>query len=98
MNARVQPGTKLPFVKAFGGYEFVHGMWRAVPAGFEEAAQAHPLLEVQEDEVMEVVSPSSSEESPIVAPAEGTEEEKADEDAGTPLQRSGSRRQRSSDR
>lgn len=93
MDARVLPGTKLPFVKAFGGYEFVHGAWRAVPEGFEEAAQVHPLLEVREEEVALMGTPL-----PITEPVSaGPEEVTTDEDAGPTLQRGSGRRQRSSD-
>lgn len=37
-------------IMAFGGVEFVKYEWRAVPAGFEDAAMAHPNLEVRQPE------------------------------------------------
>lgn len=93
MNARVFPGTKLPFVKAFGGYEFLHGTWRVVPEGFEEAARAHPLLEVQEEEeaTEQELLPSTTELASV-----GAEEVTEDENGGPTLQRSGSGRRRGS--
>jgi hypothetical protein len=47
MLARVKQDYTAGSVMAFSGREYVRSEWREVPAGFEEQAKNHPLLEVQ---------------------------------------------------
>lgn len=47
-EARVVEGYNMGSVIAFSGYEYIRSEWRPVPAGFEEHAQNHELLEVRQ--------------------------------------------------
>jgi hypothetical protein len=47
MLARVRQDYAAGAVMAFSGREYVRSEWREVPAGFEEQAKNHELLEVQ---------------------------------------------------
>lgn len=47
MLARVKQDYAAGPVIAFSGHEYVRSEWRAVPAGFEEQAKNHPLLDTQ---------------------------------------------------
>ena len=47
MLARVKQDYTAGPVMAFSGREYVRSEWREVPAGFEEQAKSHPLLETQ---------------------------------------------------
>jgi hypothetical protein len=47
MLARVKQDYLAGPVIAFSGREYVRSEWREVPAGFEDQAQNHPLLETQ---------------------------------------------------
>lgn len=47
MLARVKQDYAAGSVMAFSGHEYVRSEWRQVPAGFEEQAKSHPLLDVQ---------------------------------------------------
>ena len=47
MLARVKQDYAAGPVTAFSGLEYVRSEWRDVPAGFEEQAKNHPLLETQ---------------------------------------------------
>jgi hypothetical protein len=47
MLARVKQDYAAGPVIAFSGREYVRGEWREVPAGFEEQAKNHPLLDTQ---------------------------------------------------
>jgi hypothetical protein len=47
MLARVKQDYLAGAVTAFSGREYIRSEWREVPAGFEEQAKNHPLLETQ---------------------------------------------------
>ncbi len=47
MLARVKQDYLAGSVIAFSGREYIRREWRAVPAGFEEQAKDHPLLDTQ---------------------------------------------------
>jgi len=47
MLARVKQDYASGSVVAFSGHEYVRSEWRDVPAGFEEQAKKHPLLDTQ---------------------------------------------------
>lgn len=47
MLARVKQDYLAGSVTAFSGHEYVRSEWREVPAGFEEQAKNHPLLDTQ---------------------------------------------------
>lgn len=47
LEAMVNDKTRHSTVNAFSGHEYVRYEWRAVPAGFEAQAQAHPYLSVR---------------------------------------------------
>ena len=47
MLARVKQDYTAGPVRAFSGREYVRTEWREVPAGFEEEARTHPLLDTQ---------------------------------------------------
>ncbi len=47
MLARVKQDYAAGPVMAFSGREYVRNEWREVPAGFEEQAKKHPLLDTQ---------------------------------------------------
>lgn len=47
MLARVKQDYLAGPVTAFSGHEYVRSEWREVPAGFEEQAKNHPLLDTQ---------------------------------------------------
>ena len=47
MLARVKQDYLAGPVTAFSGREYVRSEWREVPAGFEEQAKNHPLLDTQ---------------------------------------------------
>jgi hypothetical protein len=47
MLARVRQDYAAGAVMAFSGREYVRSEWREVPAGFEEQARNHELLEIQ---------------------------------------------------
>lgn len=47
MLARVKQDYLAGSVTAFSGREYIRSEWREVPAGFEEQAKSHPLLETQ---------------------------------------------------
>ena len=47
MLARVKQNYAAGPVTAFSGHEYVRNEWREVPAGFEEQAKNHPLLDTQ---------------------------------------------------
>lgn len=49
MKVRVKPSYRWSVITAFSGREFVKSEWRPVPAGYEEAAKNHELLEVEEE-------------------------------------------------
>ena len=44
LEAMVNERTRFGTINAFSGFEYVRYEWRAVPAGYEEQAQAHPYL------------------------------------------------------
>lgn len=48
LEARVKQEYRLGAVTAFSGYEYIQSEWRPVPAGYEEQAKAHDLLDVRE--------------------------------------------------
>jgi len=47
MLARVKQDYAAGPVMAFSGREYVRSEWREVPAGFEDQAKNHPLLDTQ---------------------------------------------------
>lgn len=47
-EARVKDDYRMATVTAFGGREFVKGVWRPVPGEQVVSAEAHPFLEVRE--------------------------------------------------
>jgi hypothetical protein len=59
LEAKAKDSYKMGPVIAFSGHEFVHTEWRAVPAGFEAAAIAHPLLDVRDAESQEEIHVTS---------------------------------------
>ncbi len=54
MEARVKQDYNAGPIMAFSGREFVKSEWREVPAGSEDAARNHPLLDVREPSNIEV--------------------------------------------
>lgn len=48
LEARVKQDYFLAHISAFSGLEFVKSEWRPVPAGLEDQARNHELLEVRE--------------------------------------------------
>jgi len=48
LEARVKDDYRNPSVTAFGGREYVKGVWRIVPEGQADSAAAHPYLELRE--------------------------------------------------
>lgn len=47
LEARVREASRLPVVTAFGGREYVRGVWRPIPEEQAGSAAAHPFLEVR---------------------------------------------------
>lgn len=66
LEAKVKDSYTMGAVTAFSGREYVRSEWRLVPVGSEEAAQAHPLLDVRE---FGVPHPEEVPASPEPAPA-----------------------------
>lgn len=76
LEAKVKDGNNTGPIVAFSGYEYILNEWRAVPAGFEPAAIAHPLLDVRDaetekeirvtsqDKLAEMIEPPVSVETP----------------------------------
>ncbi len=56
MEARVKQDYNAGPVTAFSGHEFIKSEWREVPAGFEEAARKHPLLDTRDASNIETLS------------------------------------------
>ena len=50
LEARVKDSYNMGSVVAFSGHEYARNEWREVPAGFEDAAIVHPLLDVRDAE------------------------------------------------
>lgn len=48
MKARLVADHRDETIRAMGGHEYVKTEWREVPAGFEESAKKHDLLQVWE--------------------------------------------------
>ena len=47
LEARAKQDYRMGSVLAFSGVEYSTAEWRPVPAGFEEQAKSHPLLDVR---------------------------------------------------
>ncbi|RJX17537.1 MAG: hypothetical protein C4575_12910 [Desulforudis sp.] len=48
MQAKVREDSEQRIITSCSGREFVKGVWRDVPAGFEAEAQHNPFLETRE--------------------------------------------------
>ena len=59
LEAKVKQNYSMGSVVAFSGHEYSRDEWRPVPAGFEAAALAHPLLDVREAESQEDIAVTS---------------------------------------
>ncbi len=87
MLARVKQDYLAGSVIAFSGREYIRREWRAVPAGFEEQAKDHPLLDTQSslDEVragsskLPGLGKPAAEETPETAVSTETAEPPAEE-------------------
>jgi hypothetical protein len=72
MLARVKQEYLAGPVMAFSGREYVRSEWREVPAGFEEQAKSHPLLDTQPS--TKEIRAGSSQKPGLGTPAPETQE------------------------
>lgn len=79
LEARAKQEYRFGAVTAFSGHEYIQSEWRPVPAGYEEQARVHDLLEVRE-----IISKQEpAEETPVVEEVKGTADEYLADKKGT---------------
>lgn len=81
MFARVKQDYAAGPVMAFSGREYIRTEWREVPAGFEDEAKNHPLLDVQPS--LDEVRAESSMMPGLGPPAPEPDSQGSQEDAAT---------------